>query len=104
MVTMAQTSFTSVANGRPLAQRAVTTDEITRISVDAVFQARTTAITADVLMQMERKDRIVLILLDGQRTIADVMRLLPRSEGEVARVLVRLLKSEAIDFMGVREA
>ena len=104
MMTIAQTSFTGVANGRPLAHKAVITDEITKISVDAVFQARTTAITADVLMQMERRDRIVLILLDGQRTIADVMRLLHRSEGEVARVLVRLLKSEAIDFMGIHEA
>ncbi len=102
MVTIAQTSFTSVTNGRPFSHETVSTDEITRISVHAVFQARATAVTAATLAQIERRERIVLILLDGQRTIDDVMRLLHRTEGEVAQVLVRLLTSGHIDFMGTR--
>lgn len=102
MVTIAQTSFTSVANGRPIYHEAISTEEITKISVHAVFQARAMAVTAVALAQMERRERIVLILLDGQRTINDVMRLLHRTEGEVAQVLVRLLKSGHIDFMGIR--
>lgn len=102
MVTTAQTSITGVSNGRPFPQMAVQTDEIVKVSADAVFRARATAVTAQVLAQIERRDRIVLILLDGQRTISDVMRLLHRTEVEVAQVLVRLLKSEHIDFMGIR--
>ena len=102
MVTIAQTSFTGVTNGRPLSHMMVHTDEIARISVHAVFQARETSVAANVLSQMERRDRLILILLDGQRTIADVMRLLHRTEGEVAQVLVRLLKNGHIDFMGVQ--
>ncbi len=102
MVTIAQTSITGVSNGRPFPQTAVQTDEIVKVSIDAVFRARTTAVTAPVLAQIERRDRVVLILLDGQRTISDVMRLLHRTEMEVAQVLVRLLKSEHIDFMGIR--
>ncbi len=102
MVTIAQSSFSSVTNGRPFSQTAVQTDEIAKISVHAVFQARATAVAAQALARMERRDRIILILLDGQRTINDVMRLLHRTEGEVAQVLVRLLKSGHIDFMGIR--
>ncbi len=100
MVTIAPTSFTSVTKSRPFSHTAVHTDEIARISVHAVFQAR--AIATQALTQMERRDRLVLILLDGQRTIDDVMRLLHRTEGEVAQVLVRLLNSGHIDFMGIR--
>ena len=102
MVTIAQTSFTSVTQSRPFSHTAVYTDEIARISVHAVFQARATAIATQALTQMERRERLVLILLDGQRTIDDVMRLLHRTEGEVAQVLIRLLKSGHIDFMGIR--
>ena len=102
MVTIAQTSFTGVTNGRPLSHTGVHTDEIARISVHAVFRARATAVAAHVLVQMERRDRLILILLDGQRTIADVMRLLHRTEDEVSQVLVRLLKSGHIDFMGIQ--
>ena len=102
MVTIAQTSFTGVTNGRSFPQTAIQTDEMVKVSVDAVFQSRATAVTTQVLAQMERRDRVVLILLDGERTISDVMRLLHRTEAEVAQVLVRLLKSEYIDFMGIR--
>ena len=102
MVTIAQTPITGVTNGRPFSHTTVHTDEIAKISIHAVFQARATAVAVQALAQMERRDRIVLILLDGQRTIDDVMRLLHRTEGEVAQVLVRLLKSGHIDFMGIR--
>ena len=104
MEPIAHTFAPGVTNGRPIAHKVVVTDEITKISVHAVFQARTTVVEPDMLMQMERRDRIILILLDGQRTIADVMHLLHRTEGEVARVLIRLLKDGYIDFMGIREA
>lgn len=104
MVTTEQTVFTAVANGRPFTHTAVRTDEMAKLSVQAIFRARTVAVASDVLQKMARSDRRVLILLDGRRTIQDVTRLLHKSEVEVAHVLVRLLKSGYIDYMGTRRA
>jgi len=103
MVTTAQASVTGVTNGRPFSHTSsVQTDEIAKVSIHAIFRARESAIVAHVLERMERRDRIVLILLDGRRTIQDVIRLLHRSEEEMAQVLVRLLKSGFIDYMGTQ--
>ena len=42
--------------------------------------------------QLSRRDRWVLLLLDGRRTQADLARLTHRSEPDVAYTLVRLLQ------------
>ncbi len=60
--------------------------------VNAVFYSLPFARVPMVISQMERRDRIVFLLLDGKRTIRDVARLLHRSELDVARILVRLWK------------
>lgn len=102
VLTAQKTAFTGVANGRPLSHAVVHTDELVTVSTQAIFKAHTAAVAARVLERMDRRDRIVLILLDGQRTICDVIRLLHRSEGEIAQILVRLLKSGYIDYVGTR--
>lgn len=79
----------------------VNTEEMAQLGVHAVFRARPTATTPGVLAQMERRDRIVLILLDGRRSIRDVAQLIHRSELEIAQTLVHLLRSGSIDFVGV---
>lgn len=84
----------------PLSSVAVDTEEMAQLGVYAVFRARAVATTPIVLGQMERRDRIVLILLDGRRTLLDVARLLHRSELDIAQTLVRLLKDGYIDFVG----
>ncbi len=104
MVITEQAVFTAVANGRPFTHTAVRTDEMARLSVYAIFQARSSAVVSRVLQQIDRQDRRVLILLDGRRTIQDVMHLLHKSEVEVAQVLVRLLKRGYIDYMGTQKA
>ena len=104
MVTTEQAVFTAVANGRPFTHTAVRTDEMAKLSVHAIFRARTTAIPSEVLQKKDRGNRRVIILLDGRRTIQDITRLLHKSELEVAQVLVRLLKSGYIDYMGTRKA
>jgi hypothetical protein len=68
--------------------------------VHAIFRARPLARTPRILCQMERRDRAVLILLDGKRTIGEVARLVHRSELEVARTLVRLLERGYVEFLG----
>ncbi len=104
MANTGQVPFAAVTNGRSFSQQEVRTAEMTRLSIHTIFQARTIAVASHVLERMERRDRIVLILLDGRRTIEDVIRLIHKSETEIAQVLVRLLKSGYIDYMGVRRA
>ncbi len=75
-------------------------EEMAKSGVHAVFQARPVAITQTVLSQMDRRDRVVLILLDGKRTLQDVARLTHRSELDVAHTLVRFLKRGYVEFLG----
>jgi hypothetical protein len=75
-------------------------EEMAKSGIHAVFQARPVATTQTVLSQMDRRDRVVLILLDGKRTLQDVARLTHHSELEVARILVRFLKCGYVEFLG----
>ncbi len=69
--------------------------------VFAIFRARPHATTPYVLKHMERRERIVLLLLNGKRTLRDVSQLVHRSEMDIAHELVRMLKQGYIEFMGV---
>lgn len=75
------------------------TEEMARRGIYAVFRTRPAVTTHHILDLMERKDRTVLLLLDGKRTLQDVARLTRRNELEVAYVLVRLLRRGYIDFL-----
>lgn len=65
-----------------------------------VFRALPEAMTREVLGRLERKERIVLILLDGKRTLQNVSWLTHRSETEMAHILVRLLHRGFITLEG----
>jgi hypothetical protein len=69
-------------------------------SVFAIFRARPYATTPNMLRHMERRERIVLLLLNGNRTLRDVSQLVHRSELDVSHVLIRMLKQGYIEFMG----
>lgn len=66
----------------------------------AIFRARSAVMTPNFLGQMDRRDRITLILLDGKRTIEDVARLTHRNELEITRILIRLLQRGLVEFLG----
>ena len=74
-------------------------EEIARYGVRAVFRAKPTATTPLVFKTLERHDRAVLLLLNGQRTIRDIARLIHRSEVDVAYILVHLLHRGYIEFL-----
>jgi hypothetical protein len=78
------------------------TEEMARLGVDAVFCLQRLRVTQQVLYQVERRDRAVLMLQDGQRTLRDVARLLHRNDTEVAQVIVRLLKQGYVEYVGMR--
>jgi len=74
-------------------------EEIARRGVFAVFRTRAIVTAHFLLGCIERRDRAILLLLDGKRTLRDVARLTRRNELELAHVLVRLLKRGYIDFL-----
>ncbi len=85
-----------------LPQVTTTIEEMAQSGVYAVFRARSMATTQQILGQMDRRERIVLILLDGKRTIQDIARLIYRSERDIARILVRFLRCNYIEFLGAQ--
>ncbi len=58
----------------------------------AVFHVVSDTMATTRASQLPRRDRWVLLLLDGKRSLADVARLTQRSELDVAYTLVRLLQ------------
>ena len=64
-----------------------------QLGVKAVFKALLWATDQKVISQMERRDRVIFLLLDGRRTIRDIAHLIHRNELDIARTIVRLLKS-----------
>jgi len=69
--------------------------------VFTIFRALPHATKHDILSQMERRDRVVFLLLNGKRTLRYVAQLVHRSELDVARILVRLLKQGYIEHKSV---
>jgi hypothetical protein len=78
----------------------VQTEEMAQVGIYARFRARIEALNPTQLSQLERRDRIVLLLLDGRRTLHDVARLTHRGGPDIARSLVRLLASGYAEFLG----
>lgn len=100
VISVARTDYT---DSLPSTQAIATLEEMARLGNRAVFSARKIAMSPYVLSQVERRDRAVLLLLDGKRTLQDVARLIHRSEIEVAYVLIRLLNRGFIEFLGAQK-
>jgi hypothetical protein len=58
-----------------------------------VFRVVSTTPTNTLAGQIPRRERWILLLLDGKRCIADLAHLTQRSELDVAHTLARLLQS-----------
>lgn len=64
----------------------------------AIFKART-AVSPQALKDMERRERIVFILLDGRRTIQDIARLTHQPESDVEEILVQLTQDRYTQYI-----
>jgi DNA-binding NarL/FixJ family response regulator len=73
-------------------------EEMARSGVHAVFRAKPSATTPLVFNSLERRERAVLLLLNGQRTLQDIAKLIHRSDVDVAHTLVHLLQRGYIEF------
>ena len=75
-------------------------ENIVNRGISAVFRTLPYVTAPAVLKHIERRDRIVLLLLDGKRTLQNVARLVHRSELDIAQVLARMLKQGYIEYIG----
>ncbi len=69
-------------------------------AVHSIFRALPRATRQDVILRMERRKRVVFLLLDGKRTLRHVAHLIHRSDLEVACILADLLKQGYIEYIG----
>lgn len=90
-----------------LSQVGQNTDEmarLVRLETSAIFRARPTAMAQDILLRLERRVRVVLLLLDGRRTIQDIARLIHRTDQEITKSLMYLLQHGYVEYVGGLEA
>lgn len=66
----------------------------------AVFRVVSGVPTTTLAGQLPRRERWVLLLLDGKRTVADLARLTQRSELDVASTLAKFLQWGSIEPVG----
>jgi hypothetical protein len=66
----------------------------------AIFKIRSSVSTARAIGQMERRARVVFILLDGRRTIEHIARLTHQTEAEVEQILLDLMQHGYADYVG----
>lgn len=65
-----------------------------------IFQALPRATRQDVILNMERRKRVVLLLLNGKRSLRHVAHLLHRSDLEIAYILASFLEQGYIEYIG----
>lgn len=91
---------------REMPQKPPATPRLTPLSGDeaqpgklAIFKARVTVTSTQVMQDMGRRERIVFVLLDGRRTIEHIANLLHQSENEVGQVLRKLTKMGFAEYI-----
>lgn len=70
----------------------------------AIFRAKVTITSRQTMQQMERRERIVFVLLDGQRTLQHIAYLLHQPESEVGYILLKLTKMGLAEYVELIKA
>ncbi len=83
-----------------LSAEMVAESDFAHMGVTSIFRFLPAATNATVLKRLQRRERVVLLLLNGKRTVHGVARLIHRDEVDVARTLVRLLEWGYIEHIG----
>ncbi|HTI13332.1 MAG TPA: hypothetical protein VL461_02030 [Dictyobacter sp.] len=74
-------------------------EEMAQRGIYAIFRAREVAMSHTILESIDRKDRIILLLLNGERTLHDIAQLTHRTELDIAYTLVYLLRRGYVEFL-----
>jgi len=68
-----------------------------------VFRVVPGQVATSLASQLPRRERWVLLLLDGRRSVADLARLMQRSQLDIAYTLARFLQSGYIEPVNMIE-
>jgi hypothetical protein len=82
---------------KPPAQKQPVQAVEAKIDGDVVFSLRPTVSAQKIVSLFERRERVVVLLLNGKRSLREIARLIHRSEFDVARVLARCLHQGLIE-------
>ncbi len=69
----------------------------------AVFRVAAGLLATSLASQLPRRERWVLLLIDGRRSVADLARLTQRGELDIAYTLARFLQSGYIEPANIVE-
>jgi hypothetical protein len=72
----------------------------TASDVEIVYRVRPIVAARQIIHRLDRRERLVFLLLDGKRSVREVSGLIHRSEGEIARVLAHFLALGLIERVG----
>lgn len=86
----------------PIPQLGRWAEEMGQHGASATFQARPQVTRQNIMHRMERRERVVFLLLDGKRTLRDVAYLVHRSELDVAGIILQLLKQGYVEYTGAK--
>lgn len=66
----------------------------------AIYQTRVTITSTGSMQKMERRARLVFVLLDGKRTVQHIAKLLHLAESEVGQILLKLTRLGFVEYIG----
>ncbi len=69
------------------------------VRYDVYFRAAPGATRPEIIYQLDRRERLVFLLLDGRRSLGDIARLVHRDEQEIACTVARLLRSGYVEHI-----
>ncbi len=81
----------------PLIKKSVQAAVEAKIDGDIVYCLRPAVSAQKIVSLLERRERVVVLLLNGKRSLREIARLIHRSEYDVARVLARCLQQGLIE-------
>lgn len=65
----------------------------------AIFQTRVRITSPQDMQKLERRARLVFVLLDGRRTVQHIAYLLHQTEEEVGQIVLKLMKMNLIEYV-----
>ncbi|WP_069802028.1 hypothetical protein [Thermogemmatispora onikobensis] len=90
------------AASSPRLERAAAAETATRAELqhyDVYFRALPEAARPEIISQLDRRERLVFLLLNGKRSLSEIARLVHRDEQDVACTVARLLRSGYVEHI-----
>nr|BBH95395.1 hypothetical protein KTA_35940 [Thermogemmatispora argillosa] len=66
---------------------------------DVYFRALPEAARPEIISQLDRRERLVFLLLNGKRSLSEIARLVHRDEQDVACTVARLLRNGYVEHI-----